>query len=189
MCKIPFRTVVFFCIATALSCAKSGVNTQVQNTSPSVNSLKIVSAAGTGFSQVADADSFVIYTPENLNLAINGGNVEYIDRGLIAASAQNFTSADSRTMRSLCMDFGTAAKASAMYAYKKASVTAALTIPSFDSSVAVGKPEILFQGITAFAWFDRFYFEIRLLGYADQTQALGNAAVFLSQYASKIQTK
>ncbi|MGA7740963.1 MAG: hypothetical protein ABSF35_06045 [Polyangia bacterium] len=81
------------------------------------------------------------------------------------------------------MDFGTAANATSMFTYEQGLNSAAVPIPQFDVSAAIGVSVL--GGITAYAHFNASYFEVQLTGYADQASAASVATQFLQVLQSK----
>jgi len=76
------------------------------------------------------------------------------------------------------MDFGTAANSTSMFTYQQQLTSAAIPIPGFDASTAIGYSVL--AGITAYAHIKTSYFEVQLGGYTDDTSAAQVAAQFLS---------
>ena len=114
-----------------------------------------------------------------------------IDGGNEAYDAQGFRQGVFETLKSgpvpqVCdlraMDFGDDVHATAMFTYSQTRNGATTTIPPFDTSTAIG--ETVLGGATVFAHFKASYFEVFMTGYADQTLAISDAALFLQAFQS-----
>jgi hypothetical protein len=185
--KATFARAAFSALLVLAACNKPGVNS---NDHPpgatSVSGLEILPSDSTGWVQDTNADTFTVSGEANFHGVLDGGDVEYISRGLVEVSVQNLAGPDSQTMKAFCMDFGTAAKAYAMFEYKKSSVASPLTIPPFATNTAAGNPVPLLQGITVYSCFGKFYLELQMVGFKDQALAVSAASLFLTLYSLKI---
>jgi hypothetical protein len=189
MKKATLARVVFSALLVLAACNKPGVNSNANNPPAgvtSVSNLEILPSDSTGWVQDTNADTFTVSGEANFHGVLDGGDVEYISRGLVEVSVQNLAGPDSETMKTFCMDFGTAAKAYAMFEYKKSSVATPLTIPPFATNMAAGTPLVFLQGIAVYACFGKFYIELQMVQFKNQDLAVSAAALFLTLYSSKI---
>lgn len=115
---------------------------------------------------------------------INGGAVEYIDRGLLEGIHQQFTNKDGKTVEVFVEDFGVAEKAGAMLDAKKQSLSEIkqLTAPSgmkCFASKAIG-------AVVVIASLEHFYIEMTVSGFSDDSESKNVAAAFLDHYQQRI---
>jgi hypothetical protein len=187
MKKATLARVACSALLVLAACNKPGVNSN--NHPPgatSVSGLEILPSDSTGWAQDTNADTFTVNGEENFHGVLDGGDAEYISRGLVEVSVQNLAGPDSQTMKAFCMDFGTAAKAYAMFEYKKLSVATPLTIPPFATNAAAGNPLPFLKGIAVYSCFGKFYIELQMVQFKDQALAVSAASLFLTLYSSKI---
>jgi len=82
------------------------------------------------------------------------------------------------------MDFGTADDATAMYGILKADKGGlAIDVGNYVQTTAFGARHI--SGINAYAHFGKYYFEINLANYTDETAAINQAETFLEEFQQK----
>jgi hypothetical protein len=138
--------------------------------------------------------SFVLWSAADLNVDIDGGFERYTNRGMLQAAdmtmigplnseGNNF----SLDQHSFIMDFGTEAKAKTMYDSTKGryySADAPL-IPGYDNSVAFTSTGL--GGLTAYAYYKQFYFELILSAYPDDANPVADAKKFLDYFKTKAQ--
>lgn len=139
------------------------------------------------------SSSYTEFVSSTLYLLKNGMDDEYThDSTLIAGFKQILADSVKHTnIEAWVMDFGTPAAASAMYhKIKPISVPDSLdkfktnpfSVPPYDSSVAIARP--VQGGVTAYAHFDKYYFELSNSGYAIRDSATADMKLFLEKYQS-----
>ena len=140
------------------------------------NKYKIADNQIPGWTQ--DPDPTTYWTGTDLVTAgIDGGNVLYDEKGFRQGMFE-ILDAPNQECDLRAMDFGTDAKATAMFTYQQKANQASISIGQYDASTAIGSSVI--GGINAFAHFGASYFELALTGFADQASAASVAAKFLA---------
>jgi hypothetical protein len=148
--------------------------------------------------------SFTLWSAGDLYLDIDGGFERYTDWGMLQA-ADIFmlgpivdttfdTTSDKKIdttinrnildVHSFIMDFGKETNAKTMYATQKSQYFESL-VPGYDSSVACVKEAL--GGVTAYAYFKQFYFELIFIGFPEKDKALAATKTFLDYFKSKAQ--
>ncbi len=154
-----------------------------------VGELMIDSAEVPGWApSSANGDTFCSYPIDSFYSkepgAIDGGAVVYDSVGCKQIAFQMLTGPDPEIYSSHAMDFATPAKALAMFDYSRSLWDSLLSVPTFDGSTAVART--VMNGVVAYAHFNKFYFEITLLGFTDRPAALSTAGTFLNAFERKI---
>lgn len=119
----------------------------------------------------------------DLHTKIDGGEATYTQYGCLFAMYQNLIGPDPQQCVLVAMDFGTDTNATSMFTSEQQLNSAAVPIPGYDASTAIGA-EVL-SGITAYAHIKTSYFELQLIGYPDDASAAQVAAKFLDVLKSK----
>lgn len=119
---------------------------------------------------------------------VNGYVVEHQNRGLIEGFIQDLAAGSERSATILAMDFGSSAKATDMYNYKKSEPGNNMPLSGISESIAIVNNNAS-DGCSVFFHFDRFYFEISFWGYSDKTEALKDAKTFVQHFQSRINSK
>ena len=136
-----------------------------------------------------NADTFCTYPIDsfynNAPGSIDGGAIPYDSAGCKEIAYQTLTGPGSEIYSSYAMDFVTVTKASAMFGISKSSQSSFTAVPGFDSSAAFAQS--LTNGVKAYAHFNKFYIEITLIGFTDNSTALSTAGEFLGIFKGKIQ--
>jgi len=121
-----------------------------------------------GWTQDPASDAFWVGTDLIGGTSIDGAAEAYTDQGFVQGMFQTLDGPNSQTCTIRAMDFGTATKATAMYASALLNfVTSATAIAPYDLSIATG--DAAQSGLTVYAHFGATYFEIYLSGLGDQT--------------------
>ncbi len=137
---------------------------------------------------------FTLWSAGDLYQDIDGGFERYTNHGMLQAAditmVGPLTSEDGHFTldpHSFIMDFGTEEKAKGMYDYTKSQYfdTDASLIPGYTSAVAFTKDAL--GGITAYAYYKQFYFELILSGYPEKPQSLTDAKAFMDYFKTKAQ--
>lgn len=128
-------------------------------------------------------DPVDVYTPETLTNRIDGGAPAYTSRGCRLAMYQQMSGPDPATCIVISMDFVTDDQAKSMVDFQRQEYSASVTIPQYDSSVAVASEAL--TGITVFAHFKSVYFELQIDGIPDQSAATRVAGELLRVLETK----
>jgi hypothetical protein len=138
--------------------------------------------------------TFTMWSVDNLWQDIDGGFERYTNRGMLQAgdltmvgpinSEGNPYTLD---IHSFIMDFGTESNSKSMFDKSKTDFfdTESSLVPGYDNSAAFAKDAL--GGITVYAYYKKFYFELILSNYPEKDKALADAKVFLDYFKSKIQ--
>lgn len=176
----------------ALVCLLFGLGSSGCGSSPASNTLgpdafgqkyRFADNEIPNWSQNSASSPFWTGQATDLHLRIDGGDMAYTSRGCLVAMYQDLVGPNTQSCIVVAMDFGTSDQANAMVTYEQQLTQASVPIPPYDASIAIG--ESVLGGITAFAHFKASYFEVQLIGYADQASASSVAAVFLQKLQSK----
>jgi hypothetical protein len=140
-----------------------------------------------GWQQAPDADAFWTGAgADDLHGKIDGPGDVYIDNGYRVAMFQTLAGPGDQTCQIVAMDFGTVTQANAIFTWKVSDATADIAIPPYDISTAAAFSTL--TGITVYAYFKQWYFEVLLSGYGDQSttcSACPVAAQFLNVLKAK----
>jgi hypothetical protein len=97
---------------------------------------------------------------------------------------QNATAAETLTAKAIVMDYGTAANAAAIWdtiTEDRAAHNHMVDVPGF-TTCAIGSQ--LYHELNVFSWFDKFYIELDLKTYENDSVAMADACKFLTKYKS-----
>jgi hypothetical protein len=127
--------------------------------------------------------SYTTYSDE-LSMAriMDGYYSVYLQNGMVNGFVHTLSKQGTFTAKPYAMECGTQARAKALYQAKKPTMNTVKL--AFPDSVAIGKSNL--SGISAFAHFRHFYFEILLSGYTVQDSAVAHANTLLNFYKSKL---
>ncbi|MGA2447087.1 MAG: hypothetical protein ABTD50_00250 [Polyangiaceae bacterium] len=131
---------------------------------------------------------YATYTADTLTSYDDGQAGEYTDLGMLYAAVQTLDGPSSEQALVVSMDFGTGAKAQAMFLSSTSSTAPLEAVGSWDSSTVTAHPSL--ASLEVFAVFGEYYFEITLSGYGDQTggcTACTDATAFLNALKAKAQ--
>ena len=133
------------------------------------------------------SDAFWVGTDLISGTSIDGAAEAYYNQGFVQGMFQSLDGPDSQTCTIRAMDFGTATKATAMYASALAnSISQATAIPTYDLSIATGDAAI--SGLTVYAHFGATYFEVFLSGLGDQRSTCTQCPL-AQQFLDKLKAK
>lgn len=124
------------------------------------------------------------FTVKGLFEIINGGAVDYINKGLIEGIHQQFTANDGITVELFIEDFGTTEKASSMVEFKKSGAsdtTTASGLAGFNHFVenAIGASVV-------FVSMDNLYMEITVSGCKKASEVENVVLEYLNYYKSNL---
>jgi hypothetical protein len=139
-----------------------------------------------GWTQSTKADSLLLFTPDKLDQKIDGAATPYIKGGMLFTMYQILNGPSPQTCNLTAMLFASEAKAAAMVADRQDTMSATISIPGYDVSVASASQAL--TGITVLASFKDLYLEVVLDGYgSDVDSARQVGAKFLQALQAKTQ--
>jgi hypothetical protein len=162
-----------------------GKNVRVSMLRPSSDEIR-------GWSMAPSPDSFTLWTANTISDDVDGGFLAYTDRGVLEIADLHLlgplgTDGVRRELavHSFIMDFGNDSKAAAMFDFPTARFSGeAFPLPGYDAAEAFARPVL--GGISAYAHFDKFYFELSFLGFSDRNEAAAAGKKFLDSFHRKI---
>jgi hypothetical protein len=163
-----------------------------QQKATNVRMLKFTNTDISNWKMAPSADSFTLWTAANFYDDVDGGIEVYTDKGLIEVADIHLvgpTGSDGVqneiAVHSFIMDFGTESNAQDEFNYQKTKYSAdAFDIPKYSSKIAFARA--VFGGITVYAYFRKFYFELQFIGFDNQNHAVSTALLFLGLFQMKI---
>jgi hypothetical protein len=172
---------------------KQDISIRLNEAATNVLQLKIMSSEIPNWYLAADADSFTLWAGDNFYDDMDGGIEKYLNNGMIEVADVHMmgpvgADGEQNTLatHSFIMDFGNDSNASNIFDYQRTLNSAdAFDIPGYKNNAVFGRAVL--GGITAFAHFKRFYFELTFVRFLDQAQAIATAVRFLSLFQSKIE--
>jgi hypothetical protein len=137
-----------------------------------------------GWTQSTGSDPFLLFTTKTLTDKIDGAATPYTDQGMQFAMYQNLDGPSGQTCDLTAMHFRTETQAKAMLAARQTLMSASITIPTYDASVASASTSL--GGIGVLAAFKDLYLEIALDGYGSDVDSASQVAVkFLQAMQAK----
>jgi hypothetical protein len=130
-----------------------------------------------GWTEEAGYNTFDI---AGLYSLVNGGAVPFEKGGLIEGTEQTLAKDNAASARLCVFDFGTTPKATAMYNTLFSNTYSHTRFIPFKEHIASWSPTL--DGITAYAHFECFVFEMNLHGYNDVNAAVHDAERLLILY-------
>lgn len=161
-------------------------------------SCKVVSESGSGGTTVKDlglvegdvqgwtasAGGFQEFTKSNSCDVVNGGCEVWKNNGMLDGIKQGL-SQGGKVTSIIALDMVTKAQAEKMYIDALAVVSNKMTSTVFSETVATIDEGS--TGCTAYAFFDKYYFELNFTNYDDHTAAQQTAESFLELFQEKVQ--
>lgn len=125
--------------------------------------------------------SYTAFTAATMFQLINGGAQPHVDRGLVAGIFQTMAKGSTRNADLFAEDFGSAAKAQAMFTYMKGQVADPLALTGYSSTVA---GDVVLGGAVFHALFGQYYFSLTFTGYsvAERQELLSDAGLFVAAH-------
>lgn len=113
-----------------------------------------------------------VYTAADINDRIDGDAPIYTNGGMKSAQYQEMagTTPEGAECRVIVMDFGTDAKAKAMFDSLVKSHSADVSIPQYDATVAKGASAI--GALTTYAHIQATFFQLEFIGFGSDTTGL-----------------
>jgi hypothetical protein len=140
-----------------------------------------------GWIQDPASDGFWAGTDLIAGTSIDGEAQAYTDQGFVQGMFQNLDGPNSQFCTLRAMDFGTADKASAMYASTQSnSISQSTAIPPYASSISIGNAAA--SGLSVYAHFGASYFEVFLSGLGDQRSTCTECPV-AQQFLAELKKK
>jgi hypothetical protein len=175
------------CVAIALPwCACDVVYINYANSSgiATVRTLELSASDISGW-KMQQGETYKVLVGDEWFGYIDGGAPDYLNNGMIEGGVQKMSGASRQTGEMWVMDFGDAQNAEKMFADKKAQISDARELPSFDPNIAIFDNGVS-DGGTTYGHFKNFYFAISLSGFDDKLQAGQSADLFLRVYQAKM---
>jgi len=181
------RIVLLSCAALAAACSSSsdGEGTPLDENAFGAK-YKLADNEIPGWTQKTTTDAFLVYTDQTLTDKIDGAAVPYTDRKMRFALVQELVGPDPQNATFWAMDMTSEANAQSMAAHQKTTMSATITIPGYDASVAIASEAL--TGITVYAYFKALYLEIILDGFGQDRDAAAQTGVKFLQ-AEEAKTK
>jgi hypothetical protein len=195
MKKIGFTLLscVAFIALICCGCKFLFVENIASDKATNVTQCKITGSEISNWALASSADSFTLWTAANFNDDIDGGYEKYTDRGMTECAdfhmigpvgpdgEQNYIAT-----HSYIMDCGNDTNAYELYKYWQNYNSAdAFKVTRYTTTTAFAIP--IQGGIVVYAHFKKFYFELKFMGYSDQTLAASTAVQFLGLFRAKIE--
>ena len=136
-----------------------------------------------GWKQDTAPNAFSVWLAAKLTDKIDGQAPTYTERGLNFALYQSLVGPDPQICTLVAMDFVTADQATSMFAYSKDHTGADVSIPQYDTSIAIGAPAL--TGMTVYTHFKSMYYEVQLDGNSDPASSGQVASTFLKALEAK----
>ena len=152
----------------------------------SVEQLKVANTDIAGW-QFADLyDSFNVYTPAALYSLMDGPAAEYLDLGVVKVEFEHMTSPDGQhDLQLKVMDFGTSAKATAMFNDKKSREFGdTVVVAPYADTLVIARP--LLAGLSVCAHYKKFYFEMDVSGFPDRLADLQTVRTVMELFIQRI---
>jgi len=145
-----------------------------------VSQLRLFNGDISGWVESSNADSFNIYTGTELENPLDGGADVYTGMGMIQAFIQDVEGPSPQRLIVYAMDFGSPAAATQMFAQEQGQMGAtSIPIRGYDVATAFATSVSGGTGVTVYAHFDKFYLQLMLTGFSNQTDAMSKAYMFL----------
>jgi hypothetical protein len=157
------------CVLLLAACGSSGCSGGALSLDAFGRKYKLADNEVSGWTQSKGTDPFLLYTAETLTDKIDGAAIPYVKQGMQFAMYQVLDGPDPQTCNLTAMHFGTEAQAKLMLASQKTTMSASLTVPGYDASVASAAQAL--TGITVFAAFKDLYIETVLDGYGSDVNS------------------
>ena len=152
-----------------------------------VRQLRLFNGDVSGWIEATTADSFNIYTGTELENPLDGGADAYTNMGMIQAFIQDMVGPNPEGLVIYAMDFGSNDAAVAMYKQEQAQWGAtSLPVGSYPSATAFAVVVSGGTGVTVYANFDKFYLQLMLTGFSNQTDAMSKAYMFLHLFYLRV---
>ncbi len=140
-------------------------------------------------SWIPDSESgYAAYDSTTVSNAIDGAAPTYVQAGMITFASkhlENTSPSETLSCRIYLMNFGTTAKAAAIFNTTTSDHGASTALPPLGVSEAAYAVQTG-ANINAYAHFDQFYFEIALTGHHTVADAVNDALYFLTKYKAVI---
>jgi hypothetical protein len=172
------KIILFSAISIMLIKAKCGV--APNDSGVTVEDLRLTNAVSGWIDQASMYKAFDVQGYYNLT---NGKAVDFDQAGMQKGIVQQLQKTG-KVSDVTVIDMSTDVKAADIYNFFKLKNTSSFVISTYPDSVAFA----IYSGggITVFAHFNKFYFELAFSGYTDPEVAKGDAALFLSTYETLI---
>jgi hypothetical protein len=148
--------------------------------------LEQLSVSSSEISNWQPQGDMTVYIGGQLYNFNDGGAPQYLNKGCIKTGVQVINGPSGEGAQNVIMDFGTDEAAAAMYQFKLSDISAPLTDPKYaDSTVTIQTAQ---DGITGYAHFYNYYFEIGLTKFNNPQDAIKTLNQFLGLYEGKLES-
>ena len=148
---------------------------------PPLEQLKVASSEISNWQPQGDMNVFI---GDQLTSFNDGGAPDYINRGCIKTGVQVINGPAGQSAQSIVMDFGTKEKAETMFQFKQSDISSGLPDSKYpDVTVAIQTTQ---DGITGYAHFYNYYFEIGLTKFNNPQDAIKTFNQFIGLYEGKL---
>lgn len=189
MVNANYKLAMFVLALSICGCKTIWINTSAMNDlsgASNVVQLQISPTDVTGWQQVAGSDGFNVYSAQGLYKPLDGGADPFNQKGVIEGIIQKLDGPTPTKLEAIVLDFGSEPKAITMFQFRVQTINPPqLIIPNFSDSMAFASSTL--DGVTVYAYIKKFYFEVALSGFQDQSEALQTASLFVDLYSSKIE--
>jgi hypothetical protein len=155
------------------------------SSTPPLEQLKISTSEISNWRPEGDME---IYIGSELFSYNDGGAPQYLNKGLIQTGVQRISGPNQGIVSSMIMDFGTENNAIDMYNEKRIQ-NAGSTIPDPKYPISDVTVTSVLGGVTGFANYYNYYFEISVTGFIYPEDALKTLNQFLGLYFEKIESQ
>jgi len=157
----------------------------MNSSTPPLEQLKITSSEISNWRPEGDIK---IYIGSELFGYNDGGAPQYLSKGLVQTGVQRIAGLGQALVVSMVMDFGTENNATEMYTEKKIQcVGNTIPDPRYPATDVTVKTDL--GGVTGYAHYYNYYFEINVSGLNYQEDALKTLNQFLGLYFEKIDSQ
>jgi hypothetical protein len=154
----------------------------MNSSTPPLEQLKIASSEISNWRPEGDIKIFI---GSELFTYNDGGAPQYLSKGLVQTGVQRVIGPDNAIVVCMVMDFGTDDNATEMYKEKKMQCVGN-TLPDPRYPVTDVTVKSILGGVTGYAHYFNYYFEIDVKGFNYQEDALKTLNQFLGLYFEKI---
>jgi hypothetical protein len=181
--KIVFIPVLIM-IGYAVSC-KNSAPLEVTPIPVVLEKLSIINGDISYWSPESDMN---VYVGDQLYEHIDGAATQYLEKGVIKTGYQRLTDPNSATVECYMFDFGSDAKAMAMFEQKRIErANDTVKDLNYPDSIVVVSPVL--GGVSGCAHFGNFYMELNVMGFSAQVPAIETLDIFLGFYKNRIISK
>jgi hypothetical protein len=164
---------------------RNSTSQEVTRTPVSLEKLDIIKGDISNWNPESALD---VYVGDQLYEHIDGAASQYLEKGVIKTGYQRLIGPDNAIVEIYAFDFGSKAKALAMFEQKKIErANDTVKDLAYPDSVVIVSPVL--GGVSSSAHFGNFHMELNVMGFSAQTSAIETLDFFLSFYKNRIISK